>query len=67
MLKNERYIRIKELVGSRVEPGLVPVTKSTIWKWVQEGKFPAPIHLGPRVTAWRLEDILNFLENCGKK
>lgn len=34
----------------------VPVSRSTLWKWVREGKFPPPIkHSG--VTMWRLADV----------
>jgi predicted DNA-binding transcriptional regulator AlpA len=40
------YIRIKDLVKR------VPVAKSTIWLWVSGGKFPAPVKLSERVTAW---------------
>jgi prophage regulatory protein len=29
----------------------------TIWRWVREGKFPKPIKLGPRTSAWRESDI----------
>lgn len=40
------YLRLKDLVKR------VPVAKSTIWHWVQRGRFPAPIKLSERVTAW---------------
>ena len=40
------YLRIKDLVKR------VPVAKSTIWLWVSDGKFPAPVKLSERVTAW---------------
>lgn len=35
----------------------IPVSKSTIWLWVQEKKFPAPVKLSERVTAWPLASI----------
>ena len=34
-----------------------PVGKSTWWRGVADGKFPRPVKLGPRVTAWRKSDI----------
>ena len=37
--------------------GLVPVKKSCWWAGVKTGRFPKPVKLGPRVTAWRVEDI----------
>jgi prophage regulatory protein len=35
----------------------IPVAKSTIWAWVRQGKFPAPVKLSPKVTAWRAADV----------
>lgn len=36
--------------------GSIPVSKSTWWAGVREGRFPQPIKLGPRTTVWRVED-----------
>ena len=33
------------------------VSKNTIWRWVREGKFPAPVKLGENCTRWRIADI----------
>jgi prophage regulatory protein len=35
----------------------IPVGKSTIWLWVQQQKFPAPVKLSERVTAWSVSSI----------
>jgi prophage regulatory protein len=43
--------------------GLVPFGKSTLWSAVKSGHFPAPIKLGARLTAWRVEEIRAWLEN----
>lgn len=37
--------------------GPIPVSKSTWWAGVREGRFPQPLKLGPRTTVWRVEDI----------
>lgn len=37
--------------------GPIPVSKSTWWAGVKTGRFPAPVKLGPRTTAWRASDI----------
>ena len=42
--------------------GPIPVSKSTWWKGVKEGRFPAPSKLGPRTTVWRVEDIRQLFE-----
>ena len=47
---------------------LYPVSKSTWWKGVAEGRYPKPVKLGERATAWRAEDILTLIETAsGKK
>jgi predicted DNA-binding transcriptional regulator AlpA len=60
------YLRLKQIVGDPKAtppvPAIIPVGKSTWWKWVQEGKAPAAIKLGPRITAWRVEEIRDFIE-----
>ena len=37
--------------------GPIPVGKSTWWEGVKSGRYPKPVKLGPRITAWRVEDI----------
>jgi predicted DNA-binding transcriptional regulator AlpA len=39
----------------------VPFSKSTLWRRVKEGTFPAPVKLSPGVTAWRAEDIRSWI------
>lgn len=42
--------------------GPIPVSKSTWWKGVKDGRFPNPIKLGPRTTVWKVEDIRALFE-----
>ena len=42
--------------------GPIPVSRSTWWQGVKDGRFPRPIKLGPRVTVWRAEDIAALIE-----
>ncbi len=30
---------------------------------IKDGRFPKPVKLGPRITAWRIEDIRALIEN----
>jgi prophage regulatory protein len=39
----------------------IPVGRSTWWKWVADGKAPKPIKLSPRTTAWKAQDISEFI------
>lgn len=43
---------------------IFPIGKSTWWQGVKDGRFPKPIKLGKRTTAWRVEDIKELIENC---
>ena len=36
------------------------VSRSTPWRWVEQGRFPKPIKLSPGCTRWRLSDIEAF-------
>ena len=42
---------------------VVPVGRSTLWNMAKEGKFPRPVKLSPRVTAWKCEDVWQWLES----
>ena len=33
------------------------VSRATIWRWAQFGKFPKPIKLSPGCTRWKLSDV----------
>jgi predicted DNA-binding transcriptional regulator AlpA len=45
--------------------GPIPVSKSTWWQGVRDGRFPKPLKLGPRTTVWRVEDIRALFEDAG--
>jgi predicted DNA-binding transcriptional regulator AlpA len=49
----------------RSRPGtaaIVPISSATFWRKVRAGKFPAPVKLSERVTAWRAEDVRQWLD-----
>ena len=46
--------------------GPIPVGKSTWWAGVKSGRFPRPVKLGPRITAWRVEDIRALIDRQGR-
>lgn len=51
------YVRIKTVLA------VLPIGRSTFWAGVRSGRFPKPIKLGPRTTAWRVEDIRELLKS----
>lgn len=40
-------------------------SKSTLWRWVKSGIFPAPVRLSVGITAWRAEDIHCWIAEQG--
>jgi predicted DNA-binding transcriptional regulator AlpA len=57
------YLRLAQIVGKPATnddpgiPAIFPVSKSTWWAGVRSGRFPQPVKLGERITAWRVEEI----------
>jgi len=41
---------------------LFPVGRSSWWAGVKDGRYPAPVKLGPKTTAWRRRDIRHLIE-----
>lgn len=39
----------------------VPVSKSTLWRWVREGRFPKPVTLGVATSAWRASEVAEWI------
>jgi predicted DNA-binding transcriptional regulator AlpA len=63
-LPAEGYVRLRQIIGDREArlPAVIPVSRSTWWEGVRTGRFPKPVRLGKRVTAWRVSDIRKLLE-----
>ena len=46
---------------------LVPVSKTTWYRWIAEGKAPASVKLGAKTTVWKSEDIARFIDEATKE
>lgn len=59
------FLRLPQIIGNPKAvppvPALYPIGKSSWWSGVKSGRFPQPVKLGPRVTAWRVEDIRTLI------
>lgn len=62
------FLRLPQIIGNPDAkppiPAIIPVKKSCWWDGVKAGRFPKPVKLGPRVTAWRVEDIRALIANA---
>lgn len=67
-LQETGFLRITQIIGDRNAnppiPAIIPVSKSTWWAGCVSGRFPSPVKLGPRTTAWRVEDIRALIEGA---
>jgi prophage regulatory protein len=50
-LPDSAYVRLP------VVAALHGVGPATVWRWVKAGRLPAPLKLGPNVTAWRVGSL----------
>ena len=57
------FVRLSSILAPL---GPIPVSKSTWWAGVKSGRYPRPVKLGPRITAWRVEDIIGLLNGSGR-
>lgn len=67
LLPESGFLRLPQIIGDprRGIPPCFPVSKSTWWAGVRSGKYPKPVKLGERTTAWRVEDIRSLLASQG--
>lgn len=56
------FVRLSQILSPA---GPIPVSKSSWWLGIRDGRFPAPIKIGPRTTVWRVEDIRALFEKAG--
>lgn len=54
---DEALLRLPEVLE------LVPISRSTWWAGVRDGRFPKPVKIGDRVSAWRARDIKQLLDS----
>ncbi len=45
------FLRINQVLE------FIPVARSSWWAGVKKGRYPRPVKISPRCTAWRAEDI----------
>jgi len=62
LLPAEGFLRLNQIIGKKETPAIIPVSRSTWLSGVREGRFPKPVKLGKRTTAWRVADIRALIE-----
>jgi prophage regulatory protein len=57
------FLRLNQIIGDDTHPPIIPVGKTTWYAGIKAGKFPKPIRLGLRTSAYRVEDIRALVES----
>jgi len=69
VLPQAGFVRLSAIIGNTKAkppvPPVYPVSKSTWWAGVKSGRFPKPVKLSPRTTAWRAADIHRLIDDLG--
>jgi len=55
----DKFLRLKEVTQ------ICAISRSTIYRFMENGTFPKSVDLGPRLIAWRESDIQEWF--CNKK
>ena len=53
--RSTRLIRLPEVVHR------VGLGRSTIYRWIAEGRFPKPVQLGGHTVAWPEDEVENWI------
>ena len=51
----ERFLRFGAVAD------MTCLSRSTIWRMEQEGRFPRRVQLGSKSVAWRLSDLIGWM------
>ena len=57
----EKLLRLSEVLAR------VPISRSAWYEGCKTGRFPAPIKLGPKTSAWRESDINKLISDLATK
>ncbi len=56
------FLHLRDVIGGKDNPGIIPVSRSSRYKGIAEGRYPKPVKLGDRMVAWRVEDIRRLID-----
>ncbi len=68
-LPEKGFVRLRQLLGDKKAnpptPPIIPIGRTSWLNGVKSGKYPKPVKLGERTTAWRVEDIRALIGKLG--
>jgi len=63
-LPEKGFLRLSQIIGDPKKniPPIIPVSKTSWYDGIKTGRYPAPIKLSARCSAWRVEDIRRLID-----
>lgn len=55
------FVRLPQVLS------VIPLGKTVWWEGVKSGRFPKPVKLSERCTAWKAEDIHNLIKQLSEQ
>jgi predicted DNA-binding transcriptional regulator AlpA len=54
------FLRLPQILA------IFPIGKSSWWRGVKEGRYPKPVKIAPRTSAWRAREIADMMDSLGE-
>lgn len=54
---SEKLLRVRDVLA------LIPISRSTLRKWIKVGRFPKPTQMGERIAVWNESVVKDWIEN----
>ncbi len=61
------FLRLPEIIGAGDNLGIIPVSRSPWYKGIAEGRYPKPVKLSERTSAWEVEDIRKLIDDMNRQ
>ena len=65
---SQRFYRIRDIIGDRKRGilGIIPMSKASWYAGISSGRFPKPVKLSEKSSAWRSADIDALVERLNE-
>lgn len=61
IIPEEGFIRLPTVLK------VLGISRTALYNGIARGDFPKPVRLGPRMSAWKVEEIRKFIADCGEQ
>jgi predicted DNA-binding transcriptional regulator AlpA len=55
------FVRLPQILN------VIPISKSSWYRWVKTGRAPAGLKIGEKTTVWRAQDIQALIDDLGQQ